>query len=226
MTNDFKIERCNNFHLILFSCLFILYNIFASRFPFLIAGIFSFLYFWIININTLKTYQPFAGYANRATTVRLILVIMAGVFYKNVPDFELFLIGFTIFCLDGLDGYLARKFKQVSEFGAYLDMETDALYVGIFTVILYEKGLAGYWILITGFMRYFYGTIIILTGRKSQDKIRTKFGPLVAGIFFVSILSPLVLSSAFYMPVLMISSSLILLSFAYSFIQNLGIISG
>ena len=158
--------------------------------------------------------------------MRLILVIMAGVFYKNVPDFELFLIGFTIFCLDGLDGYLARKFKQVSEFGAYLDMETDALYVGIFTVILYEKGLAGYWILITGFMRYFYGTIIILTGRKSQDKIRTKFGPLVAGIFFVSILSPLVLSSAFYMPVLMISSSLILLSFAYSFIQNLGIISG
>ena len=221
MTNIFKIERWNNFHIILFSCLFILYIIFPLLLLFLIGGVFSFLYYWIVNINSLKTYHPFAGYANRATLVRMIFIIVAGIFYKSLPDIIIFLIGITIFCLDGLDGYLARRFKQVSEFGAYFDMETDAFYVSVFTVILFDKAFVGYWILIPGFMRYFYGSIILLIGRKSKDKIRTKFGPLIAGIFFVSILSPFVLSSAFYLPVLIISSVLLLLSFAYSFILNI-----
>jgi phosphatidylglycerophosphate synthase len=153
------------------------------------------------------------------------LVIVAGIFYKSLPDIIMLLIGITIFSLDGLDGYLARKFKQVSKFGAYFDMETDAFYVCIFSAILFEKGFVGYWILVPGFMRFFYGTIILLIGRKSKDKIRTKFGPLVAGIFFVSILSPFVLSSVFYLPVLIISSALLLLSFGYSFVQNLSFVS-
>lgn len=225
MINNVKIAGWNNFHAILFSCLFILYLIFPSRFPVLIAGICSFLYYWTIHLDSLRTFRPFAGYANWTTSARLILVIAAGLFYKNIPDFFLFLIGIVIFCFDGLDGYLARKLKQESEFGAYFDMETDAFYVCVFTLILFERDFAGYWILIPGFMRYFYGTIILLIGRKSKEAIRTKFGPIVAGTFFVSILSPFVLPTALYIPILIISSALIILSFGYSFLQNLGFIS-
>lgn len=225
MTYDVKIIRWNNFHSVLFTLLFILYTVLSLRFPVIIGGAISFLYYWIIHLGILKTFKPFAGYANRTTSLRLILVIIAGIFYNNLPDFVLFFIGISIFSLDGLDGYLARKFNQKSEFGAYFDMETDAFYVCIFTIILFEKDFAGYWILIPGFLRYFYGTIILLVGRKAKEEIRTKLGPVIAGIFFVSILSPFVLSSAFYNPALIVSSSLVVMSFIYSFIQNLSFIT-
>lgn len=225
MTNENKIERWNNIHAILFSCLFVLYTVFPSRFPVIIAGVLSFAIYWTIHFNTLKKIQPFAGYANWTTLTRLVLVFVAGLYYKNIPDFVMFLIGFTIFCFDGLDGFLARKLKQESKFGAYFDMETDAFYVCVFAVILFEKGYAGYWILLPGFMRYLYGSIILLIGRKSKENIRTKFGPLIAGIFFVSILSPFILSPILYIPILFGASFLLFLSFIYSFLQNLGLVS-
>ena len=209
----------NKIHSILFSSLFVLYTIVQVRFSLIIAGGISFLFYGLIHFHLLKTYKPFAGYANRVTLLRLILVIISGIFYENLADFVLFTIGISIFCLDGLDGFIARKLNQTSEFGAYFDMETDAFYVCVFTVILFEKGFAGYWILIPGFMRYFYGIFILLFGRKVKEEIRTKYGPLVAGIFFVSILSPFVVSPTLYSPVLIISSALLMLSFLNSLIR-------
>ena len=61
--------------------------------------------------------------------------------YWIMPGSFLFIIGISIFCLDGLDGFIARKYKQTSEFGAYFDMETDAFYVFLYTIILFEKGI-------------------------------------------------------------------------------------
>ncbi len=225
MTNDVKILRWNNYHAILLCFLFILYTVMPVRFPVVIAGTLSFLYYVLINFDKLKAIKPFAGYANRITMVRLILVIITGLFYKHMPGILLFIIGISIFCLDGLDGYLARNFNHKSDFGSYFDLETDAFYVCVFTIILYEKGLAGYWIIIPGFMRYFYSLIILLIGRKATEEIRTKFGPLIGGIFFVSILSPYILPEKFYFPILIISSVLLTLSFLFSLIQNLSVIS-
>lgn len=223
MNGEFKILRWNNIHAILFSFLFIQYTIFPVRYPLIVAGGFSFLFYWLINYNALKTFRPFAGYANRITLLRLILIIVSGIWYNELSDIIIFILGSGIFCLDGLDGFIARRLKQTSEFGAYFDMETDAFFVCIFSIILYEKGLAGYWIIIPGFMRYLYGLVILLTGKKSNEKIRSRYGPLIAGLFFCALLSPFLLSVKYYGPVLIIASGLLMLSFAYSFFQIQGI---
>jgi phosphatidylglycerophosphate synthase len=219
MKTELKIVQWNSFHAVLFSFLFILYTVFPTIYPVIFAGLFSFLVYWLLNFETLKTYKPFAGYANLTTLLRLMLVIVAGLLYNNLTDINLFIIGLSIFALDGLDGFIARKLNQESEFGAYFDMETDAFYVCIFTIILFEKGLAGYWIIVPGFMRYLNGTIILFLGKKSEEEIRSKIGPLIAGLFFMAILTPFVLSKKYYHPVLIVSSALLVLSFLYSFIR-------
>lgn len=221
-----KILRWNNIHVILFSFLFFIYIILHVRYPVIVAGGISFLYYWLIHYSTLKKYEPFAGFANWITLLRLLLTIILGILYKNLPDYILFIIGLSIVCLDGLDGFIARKFNQTSEFGAYFDMETDAFYVCIISIILFEKGFVGYWIIFPGFLRYLYGLIILLIGKKSNEEIRTKYGPLIAGIFFISILSPFILSIKYYNPILIISSALLMISFVYSFVQILRIRSG
>ena len=62
--------------------------------------------------------------------------------------------------LDGVDGYLARRFDQVSTFGARFDMETDALTMLALAIAVWAAGQAGAWVLASGAMRY----IFILAG--------------------------------------------------------------
>lgn len=62
--------------------------------------------------------------------------------YTNKPLFA-FLYFFSFVC-DGLDGYLARKFNQVSTFGAVLDMVTDRVSTACLLALLsqfYSPGL-------------------------------------------------------------------------------------
>ena len=219
MKPRFNIFTWNNIHAVLFCFLLVLYTVLPVRYPVIIAGGISFFYYWAVNFEALKAYKPFAGYANWITLLRLLLIFFTVTGMNQIPDFGIFFIGLTIFVLDGLDGLIARKFKQESEFGAYFDMETDAFFVCIFTIIIYEKGLAGYWIIIPGFMRYLYGFIIWVTGKKNDEEIKSKIGPLIAGLFFSAVLTPFILPEKYYLPVLVVSSALLMLSFLYSFIR-------
>ncbi|MBX2885660.1 MAG: CDP-alcohol phosphatidyltransferase family protein [Granulosicoccus sp.] len=56
--------------------------------------------------------------------------------------------------LDGLDGYLARKYNTQSTFGARFDMEVDALLALIIALFLWQSNKVGIWILGLGIMRY------------------------------------------------------------------------
>jgi len=57
-------------------------------------------------------------------------------------------------CLDGLDGYLARRSGLSSDYGARFDMETDAFLALIITLFIWQTGSTGIWILALGLMRY------------------------------------------------------------------------
>ena len=57
-------------------------------------------------------------------------------------------------CMDGLDGYLARKTDMCSVFGARFDMETDALLGLVITLLVWQSGQAAIWVLALGLMRY------------------------------------------------------------------------
>src|SRR5260370_1121940 len=58
--------------------------------------------------------------------------------------------------LDGVDGWLARRGGLASRFGARFDMETDALSVLVFTLLLLRTGQAGPWVLAIGLARYIF----------------------------------------------------------------------
>lgn len=56
--------------------------------------------------------------------------------------------------LDGADGWIARRQRLVSAFGARFDMEVDALFILALSVIALASGRAGPWVLAAGFLRY------------------------------------------------------------------------
>lgn len=101
---------------------------------------------------------PRFGPANQVTTVRVMLVaLMAGALVEPVmPGTAWWAIGATVLTatLDGIDGWLARRTQTTSRFGAWFDMETDALLILVLSVFVWHYGKAGGWVLGCGLMRY------------------------------------------------------------------------
>lgn len=56
--------------------------------------------------------------------------------------------------LDGVDGWLARRRRIASAFGARFDMEADALLVLGLSLAVLASGRAGPWVLVAGALRY------------------------------------------------------------------------
>ncbi len=56
--------------------------------------------------------------------------------------------------LDAADGALARRSGLCSGFGARFDMESDAAFTLVLSVLVWQGGQAGAWVLAAGLMRY------------------------------------------------------------------------
>jgi phosphatidylglycerophosphate synthase len=56
--------------------------------------------------------------------------------------------------LDGVDGWAARRTGMASDFGARFDMETDALFLLMLSMLVHATGKVGVWVLASGLMRY------------------------------------------------------------------------
>ena len=56
-------------------------------------------------------------------------------------------IGIPALALDGVDGWLARRSRMASDFGARFDMETDAALLLILCALAWQLDKAGAWIL-------------------------------------------------------------------------------
>lgn len=106
--------------------------------------------------------HPRFGYANLVTAFRASLVSLTG---ATILCFETLaathlalwtLVGVVLFALalDGVDGYLARRYAQESPFGARFDMEVDALLILVLSLAAALLDKAGLWVLLIGLMRY------------------------------------------------------------------------
>ena len=98
------------------------------------------------------------GLANWVTLFRLNLVaLMAVAVWQNAPDilqsWLLFLIATVALALDGVDGWLARRRREASDFGERFDMGADTAFTLITTLCLVSFGLVGAWVLLLGLMR-------------------------------------------------------------------------
>lgn len=101
------------------------------------------------------------GPANTVTLARIVLIcLLAALMGTAAPDEDcLWLIaGFATLALalDGVDGWAARRSGLASRFGARFDMEADAFFLLVLSVLAWQWDKVGAWVLLIGAMRYLY----------------------------------------------------------------------
>jgi phosphatidylglycerophosphate synthase len=101
---------------------------------------------------------PF-GLANQVTLLRAGLVCLAGgalLASGQAPSVSWSLAGLiaAALALDGLDVWLARRLRLISNFGARFDVEVDALLLMILAILVWQADRVGAWVLAIGLLRY------------------------------------------------------------------------
>ncbi len=102
------------------------------------------------------------GMANMITASRAALTamiggtVLAGDAHHPSVTMSLFITALAALSLtlDGMDGYLARRSRLTSDYGARFDMEVDALLIFLLAVAVFFQQKAGVWVLLIGSMRY------------------------------------------------------------------------
>ena len=100
------------------------------------------------------------GPANHLTVLRLALVALLaallGESQATTPmlAWAVVVLATVTAVLDAIDGPLARRSGHCRAFGARFDMETDALLTLVLSVLVWQFGKAGAWVLAAGLMRY------------------------------------------------------------------------
>jgi len=103
---------------------------------------------------------PKFGAANAVTLARAAIATLLAAVLGTAPTpalaWVLVGLGTAGVALDGVDGALARRRGEASDFGARFDMETDALLILVLAALVWQHGKAGPWILAAGLMRYLF----------------------------------------------------------------------
>jgi len=152
-------------------------------------------------VGLVGVHHPFPrlGSANHVTLLRLVLVaIVAGLIGEpRTVRIEWLAVTATIVTviLDGLDGWLARRAGMTSRFGARFDMETDALLILILSILVWQHGKAGPWVLACGVMRYAFvacGWVLPWMAAPLRSSVRGKTVAVIQVVGLGAALSPLV----------------------------------
>lgn len=105
--------------------------------------------------------------ANIITLSRILLVpVFIVVYISHIPYYEL--ISLLIFLLasltDKLDGYVARKYNQITTFGKLIDPLADKLLISAALIVLTEAGIIPSWCSILILSREFIVTSLRAVG--------------------------------------------------------------
>jgi phosphatidylglycerophosphate synthase len=107
----------------------------------------------------LRGHHPFTrlGPANQITTARAMLVaLVIGLVGEPAAAASAAIASAGIAALDGVDGWLARRSRMASDFGARFDMEIDARLILALAMLAWRYGKAGVWVLSAGLIRYLF----------------------------------------------------------------------
>ncbi|MFK8103378.1 MAG: CDP-alcohol phosphatidyltransferase family protein [Saprospiraceae bacterium] len=181
------------------------------------VAVISFAYFIALHWTWMKQQRPFGGFAFWLTFLRLVLILILAWHFASWEPMVIFWIALVAMLADGVDGWLARHFQTESDFGAYLDMESDAFFVCTMSTILYLNHYFGAWILAIGFLRYAYVLLIYLLRQDHKKEGPNRYATPIAGFLFISLLTPFVLEASWYEPIVGLASALVCLSFGYGF---------
>jgi len=144
---------------------------------------------------------PGLGAANRVTLARAALAMP--VLSLAVTSVELgaparwWVIGLStlVLVLDGVDGRIARRTGTETGFGARFDMELDAALLMALSLLVWETGRAGAWVLLIGLMRYAFvaaGWIWPALTRALPPSLRRKVVCVVQGVVLLVALGPII----------------------------------
>jgi CDP-diacylglycerol--glycerol-3-phosphate 3-phosphatidyltransferase len=161
--------------------------------------------------------------SNYLSLLRLLLAIpfwiMLDYFYS--PFFRYMLFSLTLFAsfTDIMDGYLARKMNQVTEFGKIIDPLADKVCIGLIITKLYlihEIPAYYFFIIISRDILIFLGGIILnmKLGRVLPSNMLGKIAVLVIGIVIILILLQVDKRSIYFKSIYGMSLLLIVVSFA------------
>lgn len=116
-------------------------------------------------------HTPRLGMANVVTAVRLATVTYIGTAPAETGGLTLGVVGLAVLCMDGMDGWLARRQRTQSPYGAWFDMETDGLFVLALSAVLAAR--LGPWAWVPGLWRYVYVvTLQLLPARRQAPRSR------------------------------------------------------
>ena len=115
--------------------------------------------------------------ANKVTIARMVLIpIFLIVLMSNIPYADIIaMVVFAIAALtDGIDGHIARKYNQITDFGKFLDPLADKLLIATALICFVELGRMPAWMAVIIIAREF-----IVTGLRS---IAASKGVILAAI--------------------------------------------
>ncbi|MFK7801752.1 MAG: CDP-alcohol phosphatidyltransferase family protein [Anaerolineae bacterium] len=221
-----SIYRWTRQHAFLVFALFIIAIIQKSTFLIGIGGLLSFLLF-IIQHPVAETENgdlPFwQSPPNLITLIRVFTVSAIAMFHPLLHPIAVGLIGVNILITDYFDGYLSRKLNKASLFGAQFDQESDAFYIGVYSLLLYVTGYAGVWIVTLGILRYLYVIALFLLNQQHKKEARIRGARIVAVMVMIALLVPYILPPLLYLPYLILCTACLLYSFGYAFILQINL---
>lgn len=164
--------------------------------------------------------HPALGLANLVTLGRLALAASLvatlahpdGLARSNAQAWAVTGIAALALCLDGVDGRLARRQRLASDFGARFDMEVDAFFAALLTVMLVLSGKVGLWALPLGFMRYgFVVAAAVLPWLR--EPLPDRFGRKVVCVLqigtLVALLAPVIEPEIAWVPAALVTVALV-----------------
>ena len=159
------------------------------------------------------------GWANRVTLGRSVLIsLVAGALVGEAFIQAIWLwLGVAVIArlLDGVDGWIARRTRSHSPFGARFDMELDALLITLLCIGLIVEESLGLWVLLIGGMRYLFVAASLpfpWLNEPLNESFRRKAVCVWQVVALLLALTPL--TSPFFAGLLALSA---LVSLAYSF---------
>lgn len=161
------------------------------------------------------TPQGAFGAANAVTALRVGLLALLPPAAAAGPGV---LLGLSVLVLatDGLDGWLARRGTLESEFGAFFDKETDALFLLTLCALAAFRGRLPVWILGVGLLRYGFVVFLFLAPTVEQVEERSVWARYVYGGMVAALLTSFLPYPTLYRPLVVLAAGALVVSFAQS----------
>ena len=177
---------------------------------------------YLVSIAMLKYNLKSINLANYITHLRLVITItlLVLILFRSDVDnmyysFHIILFSFLVFIMDWLDGYVARKLKQITDFGFLFDQEVDNIFLFILVLSITLNNSELYFLWLIPLLRYIFllmKYVFVWMRSELYDSMRRK--SICAVTTFLLIVCNLEFLSFFLIELLsIISISIIVFSF-------------